>query len=288
MTSFLEKIKDRRRRKALEKLKEKFAKSDQKLKQKNKLKIQKNKTREPVPDKSAILLGLNYPGSHYTLKGCVNDVKNGAQYLEGLEYQVKTLFDQDISREYNLLEALEELRKSPSKNVFFHYSGHGTQVRDTDGDEEDGYDEVVYSKDGIQISDDQINKVIAKFSKDKSLVLVFDCCHSGSIADLPYIYTKNNGVKTEKVKKNVSSKVLCISGCLDSQTAADVTENRVAFGALSSTLYSLLRKYKEEYKSLTWKQLYIDLIIEMEKKGYRQYPMMSASDPTLFYEKISL
>lgn len=30
---------------------------------------------------------------------------------------------------------------------FFHYSGHGGRVKDTDGDEDDGYDETIYPVD---------------------------------------------------------------------------------------------------------------------------------------------
>ena len=77
--------------------------------------------------KQAIMIGLNYPGSRYELKGCVNDIKNGAKFLTKKGYKVKTLFDQQVSRNYNVLEALTELKNSSSKTVFFHYSGHGTQ-----------------------------------------------------------------------------------------------------------------------------------------------------------------
>lgn len=239
-------------------------------------------------NKKAILIGLNYPGSHYSLNGCVNDIKNGSEYLSEGGYDVKMLTDNEVSKKYNVLEALSELGKSSSKNLFFHYSGHGTRIRDTDGDEEDGYDEVVYSKDGVMIVDDQINAEIALYPKDKTVFLIFDCCHSGSIVDLPYIYTDKNGVKTEKTVKNVSAKVIAISGCRDNQTSADITKNGMSFGALSSTLYSLLRKYRSDGKEVTWKQLYFDLLVEMRKKRYVQYPILSASHPTLFYEKVHL
>jgi hypothetical protein len=35
----------------------------------------------------------------------------------------------------------------PNDSLFFHYSGHGGQTKDMDGDEEDGFDEVVYPVD---------------------------------------------------------------------------------------------------------------------------------------------
>lgn len=32
----------------------------------------------------------------------------------------------------------------PNDALFFHYSGHGGQAKDLDGDEDDGYDETIY------------------------------------------------------------------------------------------------------------------------------------------------
>ena len=234
--------------------------------------------------KQAIMIGLNYPGSRYELKGCVNDIKNGAKFLTKKGYKVKTLFDQQVSRNYNVLEALTELKGSSSKTVFFHYSGHGTQQKDLNGDESDGKDEVIYSKDGVLVSDDDIHRVLSQFGKDKTVFLVFDCCHSGSIADLPFILSSKS-YTTEKYRKPVDAKIVCISGCRDPQTSADVWSDGAAFGALSHTLYGILRKHR--VKPLTWRQLYAELLVEMSKKRYAQVPMISVSDPAIFGENVS-
>lgn len=49
---------------------------------------------------------------------------------------------------------------------FFHFSGHGGRVKDSDGDEDDGYDETIYpvdhdryQGDSGQIVDDVSNSV---------------------------------------------------------------------------------------------------------------------------------
>lgn len=231
--------------------------------------------------KTAILIGLNYPGSHYSLNGCVNDVKNGDKYLKEHGYNSKFLEDKNISNSYNVIEALKELRDSDSKNVFFHYSGHGTQVRDTNGDEADGKDEAIYSKNGKLITDDEINAVLNTFSEDKTIFLIFDCCHSGSIADLPYIATET-GVKLEYIKKNVKANIICLSGCRDEQTSADVTEKSISYGALSATLYNILRNADKNKRNFTWRQLYKQLLLEMKFRGYEQIPQLSSSDPSIF------
>lgn len=246
----------------------------------NKLKKQPVK---PVSTKTAILLGLNYPGSFYSLKGCINDVENGSKYFNQIGYNVKLLTDNQVSKNYNVVEILNELGSCSSSNLIFHYSGHGTQVRDLNGDEKDGYDEAVYSKDGLTITDDQVNLALSLFPENKKVFLIFDCCHSGTIADLPFVYTEKDGVQTEQVKKPMKAKIIAISGCMDKQTSADVTSQNISYGALSHTLYTIL---KENGGQLDWRQLYLKLLVEMRKQGYEQYPVLSASDPTLFYQKV--
>ena len=238
-------------------------------------------TEKEIVKKSGILIGLNYPGSFYALNGCVNDVKNGHLYIKNHGYQSKFLQDEDISDKYNILEALHELKDSDSKYVFFHYSGHGTQQVDVDGDEDDGMDEAVYSKGGKLIVDDEINDALALFPEDKTVFLIFDCCHSGTIADLPYKSTEY-GYCIEKHPKFVRANIVCISGCKDNQTSADVTEGNQAYGALSSTLYNILRNADRTKRKFTWKQLHKQLLLEMSFKNYIQLPQLSASDPALF------
>ena len=136
------------------------------------------------------------------------------------------------------------------------------------------------------MTDDDINRILSSYPPNKTAILVFDCCHSGSIADLPYILNVDGEVKEEKVKKATLAKVICISGCKDDQTSADMTERGVSFGALSSTMYSLLRRY--DGKDITWRMFYQDLVTEMKKKRYAQYPILSTSHASFFDEKVSL
>jgi len=80
----------------------------------------------------------------------------------------------------------------PNDNLFFHYSGHGGQTEDLDGDEEDGYDETIYPvdfKQAGQIIDDELHWVLVRpLPPGCRLTAIMDCCHSGSALDLPYEY----------------------------------------------------------------------------------------------------
>src|SRR6185437_3196021 len=87
----------------------------------------------------------------------------------------------------------------PNDSLFFHYSGHGGQTPDLDGDEEDGYDEVIYPVDfrtNGHIVDDEMHRIMVKtLAPGVRLTAIFDSCHSGSALDLPYIYSTQGIIK---------------------------------------------------------------------------------------------
>jgi hypothetical protein len=151
---------------------------------------------------AAVLIGINYLGTNNQLGGCINDVLNmRAQILRDYPQAKITLLtdrtqatariSQGEPTRENILTAYKELVSSDAELLFEHYSGHGTQVRDTSGDEPDGLDEAICPIDfqtAGMITDDEIKAILMKVPKDKTLIGVFDCCHSGSIADLPDSY----------------------------------------------------------------------------------------------------
>ena len=82
-------------------------------------------------------------------------------------------------------------RAGPDDAVLFYYCGHGTQVPDLDGDEEDGWDEALATADPrpallttadslkLVLSDDRIAELLARF-KTRNVTVIFDSCHSGT------------------------------------------------------------------------------------------------------------
>ena len=71
-------------------------------------------------------------------------------------------------------------------------TGHGGKVKDRDGDEKDGYDETLvpldYGRAG-QIRDDDLYKILVRPLKEGVFATcIMDCCHSGSVLDLPYTF----------------------------------------------------------------------------------------------------
>merc|ERR1712137_1430591 len=74
-------------------------------------------------------------------------------------------------------------------------------MKDRDGDEEDKFDETMvpldYASAG-QIPDDEINReLVLDLPEGCCLTAVMDCCHSGSILDLPYTLKVNGEVEEQ-------------------------------------------------------------------------------------------
>lgn len=131
------------------------------------------------------------------------------------------------------------------------YSGHGGQVPDRNGDEQDGKDEtfVLYDR---QLVDDELYALWSQFAPGVRILVLADCCHSGTnvraalyrgigvetqframpVAVGERTYRKHralyDGIQKdfrdgEKVAINAS--VLLISGCQDNQLSADGDRN---------------------------------------------------------------
>ena len=101
-------------------------------------------------------------------------------------------------------------------SLVFHFSGHGVQKLDNNGDEADGYDEALCPLDfedprGGVILDDEINATIVRpLGRGVKLHAVVDTCHSGTILDLPYLcrlsrYTSSLRPKTKSFTVNHSA-----------------------------------------------------------------------------------
>jgi len=153
----------------------------------------------------ALLIGINYVGTKSELRGCHNDVQTMTRYLRDHGYgdgDMRILCDdgEHASPSKESIEAgmswLVE-GSAAGDSLFLHYSGHGASVRDDDGDEPDGKDEclvpVDYESAGLLRDDDVFKLVVAPLPEGVQLTCVLDCCHSGTILDLPYMFKADDG-----------------------------------------------------------------------------------------------
>lgn len=156
----------------------------------------------------ALLIGINYVGQQGELRGCHNDVEDMQQYIQTEGYTntaqtMKVLMDDGQHEEptaANIREAFEWLvgDAEAGDSLFMHYSGHGGNQKDDKGDEEDGMDETLIPVDYQQrgmITDDELFKLlIAPLPEGVEFTIVMDCCHSGSIMDLPFRFQGTGAV----------------------------------------------------------------------------------------------
>ena len=92
----------------------------------------------------------------------------------------------------NILAAMHWLISEPNTCNFLHYSGHGSQVKDPDGDRDSGFDDTIVPVDfesNGQINSDKLHRtLVSALPANSTLFVIFDCCHSGSAIELPYVY----------------------------------------------------------------------------------------------------
>ncbi|GFF92025.1 metacaspase-1A [Aspergillus udagawae] len=197
--------------------------------------------------RKALLIGINYFGQKGQLRGCINDVKNMSTYLNqnfGYAREDMVLLTDDQQNpmsqptKANILRAMHWLVKDaqPNDSLFFHYSGHGGQTPDLDGDEEDGYDEVIYPVDFRQaghIVDDEMHRIMVRpLRPGVRLTAIFDSCHSGSALDLPYIYSTQGILKEPNLAKEAGQGLL---GVVSAYARGDM-------GGMMSTAVGFLKR----------------------------------------------
>ena len=269
-----------------------------------------------MPRRTALLVGINYRGTADELNGCYNDVVNVAMYLRTvLGYTpaaITMLTDGNRGSAFpasvaptrqNILAGLATLVAGmvAGDEAVFHYSGHGTLVRDKNGDEASGYDSCICPLDynapasagGGVVTDDEIRaRLVNLVPRGACLYVILDCCHNGTGCDIRYKYedfsvllrppsARTSAVWRTQQKAFVQGKytdtageVYMISGCRDEQTSADAYINNAFAGALTYALFAILRANQASIRTYSWSTLLRDLRYFMRINKYDQIPQL--------------
>ncbi|KAL2022096.1 hypothetical protein VTK56DRAFT_6140 [Thermocarpiscus australiensis] len=171
----------------------------------------------------ALLIGINYFGQKGELRGCINDTRNVSAFLVenyGYKREDMVILTDDQQNpiaqptKANIIRALQWLVSGaqPNDALFLHYSGHGGSIRDASRDEEDGYDEVIYPVDfrtaGHLVDDELHHYVVKPLQAGVRLTALFDSCHSGSVLDLPYVYSTKGVLKEPNLAREAGQGLL--------------------------------------------------------------------------------
>lgn len=184
-------------------------------------------TPDPI---SCLILCNSYKSPKYQLGvGPINDAITVAANHKYMGYKVYFLHDPHHTL---FLKFLKVFLEKVNQYLTIFFTGHGAQIKDTSGDEEDGYDEVMVFDSGY-IVDDELAEYINKYHKGMAhTILLSDCCHSGTIWDIPESLRK-----AERWPANIMS----ISASNDSQTAKQITIKQNNQGIFTFNFWTILR-----------------------------------------------
>ena len=263
----------------------------------------------------AVLIGINkykVPGAD--LRGCVNDVRNLQGVLTtyyGFAAKDIVLLTDYAATKTAMEKAIGKLVSGAKKGdvLLLHYSGHGSNVPDDDGDEADKRDEILCPTDldwKYPLRDDWLRKTFNKLRAGVALTVIMDCCHSGTNtrAFLPpdalikerYLPSPWDLVAAEsgrklrgmikgelrsspRAKRKQSDVVhadiceLLVTGCRDTQTSADAFIKGTYNGALT---YYLVESIKEANGRLSYRDLHKRTLAKL-KGEYDQVPQLEGN-----------
>jgi uncharacterized caspase-like protein len=152
----------------------------------------------------AVFIACNtYTRADYSLGvGPMNDAITVSQYMKSIGFTVYFIHNPK-SEEFK--QAVAHFLKYTQQQLLVYYTGHGASVNDTNGDEADQKDEALVFDDAF-VTDDVLAKLLSDSGKpgNSRVLLLNDCCHSGSIWDL---------------SQGSPPGILCISAAKDSETA---------------------------------------------------------------------
>lgn len=209
---------------------------------------------------------------------------------------IREAFDQIIA----MVDALP--KGGPKAQVYFHFSGHGSQIEDQpvgdiDRDESDGLDETLVPHDATRqggtqdIRDDEINALIERVvgtgeEQRASLVLVYDCCHSGSgargatkVRQLRRNLPEATSIQ-DVTRKRLPPGVVFLSACHETEVEPEFRENGKTYGLLTRFLSQVLTEHE------TVSTLSYDLLHDAIRARYQSnsrvvqapHPQLEASD----------
>lgn len=128
----------------------------------------------------------------------------------------------DLPTRKNMLDGLNWLVQNAKRGdiLFFCFSGHGVQFRDKNLDETDRYDEAIVccdflpgkyvtkSNPGAVFLDDELWPLFSNLPTGVSLTCVFDCCHSGTIADINSVQSWDADALAVNSQKNIKTSII--------------------------------------------------------------------------------
>lgn len=216
------------------------------------------------------------------------------------ESNISTLIDAQATKK-GILDALNALKSRIKKGdiVVVHYSGHGQQIFDDNGDEVDGLDEALVPYDAFvkythsykgenHLRDDEIGNIVAAFrntlGSTGQLLWILDSCHSGSatrggktrggasaLVPADWEPTADNSTKSgsglleRTMVQSDAAPFVMISG-------ASANELNYEYNGVGSLSYAFSKSLNELGTDFTYRQLFSNIAANMNVITPKQRP----------------
>jgi hypothetical protein len=216
----------------------------------------------------------------------------------------------DRATKANILERLDWLVRDskPGDILVFFYAGHGSQVRDRDGDElDDAMDEILCPHDlnwDDPLTDDILHSYLTRVPQGVNLTVIFDCCNSGTgtrslwapVSPDGQIYGAVEYRKIRYIKPPMDIEYRARGITLKTRRIGEVVmkENHILMTAATSYQeaqetrfdgqvrgafsFYLVETLKRAGWQTTYRQAHDETIIRLRDKGFVQIPQLEAPE----------
>jgi metacaspase-1 len=204
-----------------------------------------------------LIVGINaYP--QYPLQGCVNDANDWNSTLLGKGFTNSVILDSSATKT-TIMNGFNWLffGAKSSDSLVFCYSGHGSRVADTSGDETDFYDEVLCPVDffsGKYISDDELRSKFNTLPIGVTFDVFLDSCYSGTGTRIINEKFTPRCIPIKENKGFLRSSVIVPSlnhslwsASKDNQTSVEATINGKIRGLFTYYAAKAIRLYSASY-----------------------------------------
>jgi len=221
-------------------------------------------------NRKALLVGKNYENGART--GAMRDVQNLRNFLWRFGFHNATVMTEDQQdpkmrpTSENILQGFIWLLEGAQEgdSLFFHYCAHGSPTKNIDGDESDGFDEVIVYEDKI-INEELFSKLVKSVPAYCRLTIVLDTCYLGTGVELPYFFKRNDWKYSEKDELVGDVLLFSVSEERKGQTSRG--------GAMTSAFVESINRNSEE----TYNHAIATMENQLQKLN--QLPLLSCSRP---------
>lgn len=194
--------------------------------------VDMSKFEEEIP-RACFILCNTYNKPEYKLGvGPLNDSITVAANHKRMGYSVYYLHN---PKSEEFLDYLVLFLTKTTQYLTVYYSGHGSNVKDTSGDEDDGYDEVIVFDDDY-ILDDLLAEILQENANGNAkVILLNDCCHSGTLWDIPLDID---------AAQTFPANIICLSAADDNETAKQGRQGSNDQGFFTFLFFQEIRRNK--------------------------------------------